>query len=99
VDLGAISGGRSFSGITPGLIIACDFCVVVTAGFRILYVFVVMEHASRRLIQVLKTKWGHRAPSSSERATGAARTTRIIYQISDRHQFQIPGLRTFDGAK
>jgi hypothetical protein len=31
-------------------IIACDFCVAVTATFRILYVFVVMEHASRRLI-------------------------------------------------
>jgi transposase InsO family protein len=31
-------------------IIACDFCVAVTATFRILYVLVVMEHASRRLI-------------------------------------------------
>ena len=29
-------------------IIACDFCVAVTATFRVLYVFVVMEHASRR---------------------------------------------------
>jgi putative transposase len=33
-------------------IIACDFCVVATATFRILYVFVVMEHASRRMIHV-----------------------------------------------
>jgi putative transposase len=33
-------------------IIACDFCVVVTATFRILYVFVVIEHASRRLLHV-----------------------------------------------
>lgn len=33
-------------------IVACDFCVVVTATFRILYVFVVIEHASRRLIHV-----------------------------------------------
>jgi hypothetical protein len=31
-------------------IVACDFCVAVTATFRILYVLVVMEHASRRLI-------------------------------------------------
>jgi transposase InsO family protein len=31
-------------------IVACDFCVVVTATFRILYVFVVIEHASRRLL-------------------------------------------------
>jgi putative transposase len=29
-------------------IVACDFCVVVTATFRLLYVFVVMEHATRR---------------------------------------------------
>jgi transposase InsO family protein len=31
-------------------IIACDFCVVVTATFRLLYVFIVMEHATRRII-------------------------------------------------
>ena len=29
-------------------VVACDFCVVVTATFRILYVFVVIEHATRR---------------------------------------------------
>ncbi len=33
-------------------IIACDFCVAVTATFRILYVFVIIEHASRRLIHI-----------------------------------------------
>jgi len=31
-------------------IIACDFLVAVTAMFRLLYVFVVIEHRSRRLI-------------------------------------------------
>ena len=31
-------------------IISCDFMVVVTATFRLLYVFVVIEHRSRRLI-------------------------------------------------
>ena len=31
-------------------IIACDFMVAVTAKFRLLYVFVVIEHRSRRLI-------------------------------------------------
>ncbi len=31
-------------------IIACDFLLVVTATFRLLYVFVVIEHRSRRLI-------------------------------------------------
>jgi putative transposase len=37
------------------VIIACDFCVAVTATFRILYVLVVMEHASRRLIHLNAT--------------------------------------------
>jgi len=31
-------------------IVACDFCVVVTATFRLLYVFVVMEHTTRRIL-------------------------------------------------
>ena len=33
-------------------IMACDFCVVATASFRRLYVFLVMEHASRRILQL-----------------------------------------------
>ena len=33
-------------------IIACDFCVVASATFRMLYVLVVMEHASRRIIHL-----------------------------------------------
>jgi putative transposase len=33
-------------------IVACDFCVVVTATFRLLYVFVVMEHTTRRILHV-----------------------------------------------
>jgi transposase InsO family protein len=31
-------------------IFACDFCIVVTANFRLLYAFVLIEHGSRRLI-------------------------------------------------
>src|SRR5262245_14436346 len=31
-------------------IVACDFCVVVTATFCLLYVFVIMEHATRRIL-------------------------------------------------
>jgi transposase InsO family protein len=31
-------------------IVACDFCVVVTGTFRLLYVFVIMEHATRRIL-------------------------------------------------
>jgi transposase InsO family protein len=37
------------------VMIACDFCVVVTATFRFLYVFVVVEHASRRILHVNAT--------------------------------------------
>jgi putative transposase len=33
-------------------LVACDFCVVVTATFRILYVFVALEVGSRRLLHV-----------------------------------------------
>jgi transposase InsO family protein len=33
-------------------IVACDFCVTVTATFRILYVFVVIEHENRRLLHI-----------------------------------------------
>jgi hypothetical protein len=36
-------------------IVACDFCVTVTATFRILYVFVLMEHASCCLIHINAT--------------------------------------------
>jgi putative transposase len=31
-------------------IVACDFCLVLTATFRLLYVFVLMEHATRRIL-------------------------------------------------
>jgi putative transposase len=33
-----------------GAILACDFFVVVTVSFRILYVFVLLEHGSRRIL-------------------------------------------------
>jgi len=33
-------------------IVACDFCVVVTATFRLLYGFVLMEHATRRILHI-----------------------------------------------
>jgi putative transposase len=33
-------------------IVACDFCIAITATFRMLYVFVVMDHASRRLLHI-----------------------------------------------
>jgi putative transposase len=43
-------GWRTFVHNHAQAIVACDFCVVVTATFRLLYVFVIMEHATRRLL-------------------------------------------------
>jgi hypothetical protein len=40
-------------------IVACDFCVVVTATFCLLYVFVLMEHATRRILHVNVTAHPH----------------------------------------
>jgi len=38
-----------------GVIVACDFFVAITATFRLLYVFVVIEHRSRRLVRIAVT--------------------------------------------
>ena len=41
---------RTFLPNHASTIVACDVCVVVTATFRLLYVLVVIEHGSRRLL-------------------------------------------------
>ena len=38
-------------------IVACDFCLVVTASFRVLYVLVIIEHGSRRLLHCNTTRY------------------------------------------
>ncbi len=46
-----INAGRStFVNNHAAAILACDFCVVVTATFRLLYVLVVIEHHTRRIV-------------------------------------------------
>jgi hypothetical protein len=40
-------------------ILACDFFVTVTASFRVLYVFVVMEVGTRRIAHVNVTALEH----------------------------------------
>ena len=48
-------GWRTFVRNHATAIVACDFCVVVTATFRLLYVFVLMEHATRRILHIQVT--------------------------------------------
>ena len=46
---------RRPAGSPARAISACDFFVAVTATFRLLYVFVVIEHGRRRLVRVAVT--------------------------------------------
>jgi putative transposase len=48
---------RTFVRNHAKVIVACDFCIVVTATLRTLYVFVVMEHATRKILHANVT--GH----------------------------------------
>ena len=49
---GASQRWRTFVRNHAQAIVACDFCVVITATFRLLYVFAVMEHATCRILHV-----------------------------------------------
>jgi putative transposase len=62
-------------------ILACDFFVTVTATFRLLYVFVVIEHGSRRLLHVNVTA----QPS----AAWTLQQLRKVVGLESRHRFLI----------
>jgi putative transposase len=62
-------------------ILACDFFVAVTASFRLLYVLVVIEHGSRRLVHLNVT--GH--PS----AAWTLQQLREVVGLDSRHRFLI----------
>ena len=60
-------------------IIACDFLVAVTATFRLLYVFVVIEHRSRRLI--------HCNITAHPSATWTLQQLREAIGLQDRYEY------------
>jgi putative transposase len=62
-------------------VIACDFLVTVTATFRLLYVFVVIEHRSRRLI--------HCNVTAHPSAAWTLQQLREVVGIEDRYKFLI----------
>src|SRR6266404_1908945 len=67
-------------------IIACDFLVVVTATFRMLYVFVVIEHRSRRLVHcnvtAHPTAGGRRSNCAKRSASGSNTSTYCTIAIA-----------------
>ena len=65
-------------------IIACDFLVVVTATFRLLYVFVVIEHRSRRLVHCNVTAHPTSAWTLQQLREAAEFERRYEYLLHDR---------------
>jgi putative transposase len=65
-------------------IIACDFLVTVTATFRLLYVFVVIEHHSRRLIHCNVTAHPSAAWTLQQLREAVGLEQRYEYLLHDR---------------
>ena len=63
-------------------IVACDFCVVVTATFRLLYVFVVMEHATRRILHANVTAHPTASVDAPTTARGDPSGSRVPFSDS-----------------
>jgi hypothetical protein len=62
-------------------IVACDFFVVVTATFRLLYVFVAIEHGARRLL--------HLNVTSHPTAAWTLQQLREALEYEDRYRYLI----------
>jgi transposase InsO family protein len=65
-------------------IIACDFLLVVTATFRLLYVFVVIEHRSRRLVHYNVTAHPSSAWTLQQLREAVGLDERFEYLLHDR---------------
>jgi transposase InsO family protein len=65
-------------------IVACDFFVAVTATFRVLYVFVLIEHGSRRLLHINVTAHPSAAWTLQQLREAINDEVRYRYLIHDR---------------
>jgi transposase InsO family protein len=65
-------------------IVACDFCVAVTSTFRVLYVLVVIEHHSRRLIHFNVTTHPTAQWTRQQLREAVGYETRYAYLLHDR---------------
>ncbi|MDY6949736.1 MAG: helix-turn-helix domain-containing protein, partial [Pseudomonadota bacterium] len=65
-------------------IIACDFCVAVTSTFRVLYVLVIIEHHSRRLIHFNVTAHPTAQWTRQQLREAAGYEERYAYLLHDR---------------
>jgi transposase InsO family protein len=74
----------TFLGNHAKAIVACDFFVAVTATFRILYVFVVIEHGTRRLAHVNVTANPTAAWALHQLREAVSETRQPGYLIHDR---------------
>jgi transposase InsO family protein len=73
-------------------LVACDFCVAVTATFRVLYVFVVMEIGSRRLVHVNVTRRPTTAWTLQQCREVLAENHPYRFVLHDRDSIYSPGL-------
>jgi hypothetical protein len=71
-------------------IIACDFLVVVTATFRLLYVLVVIEHRSRRLVHCNVTAHPTAAWTMQQLREALGLDSRYEYLLHDRDSIFCP---------
>jgi len=73
-------------------VVACDFCVAVTATFRVLYVFVAMEVGSRRLVHVNVTDHPSAAWTLQQFREVLAVPHAYRFVLHDRDSIYAPGL-------
>jgi len=84
-------------------LVACDFCVAVTATFRVLYVFVALEVGSRRLVHVNVTShptaaWTLHNSGKSSRRRMPTDSSSTIATVSTRPGSTPPSPRWVSGS-